>query len=769
MSLPSLTKEAAFRALDRKCADPDSVASKRTVRQLAAESLDYKEVFLNNSTMWGHGNLVRCALEAGVSPDTTSEEETGSTPVLVVAAQYGATASMKALLTGGANMELADIYGSTALTMAAKNGHLSCVQLLLDAGANANTQDWLGNTPLIYAVLRKQVECARALLPASELALTNRMGHTALHSAVNTASEACFELLLPLYDVDVRNVPGVDPSGEAMPAFNKTALHLACQRGLLPMCKALLSRGADRMARDNHQCIPLHYAAQQGHLSCAVMLVGRPGKVRMDQSSPHVCVGIHSLRRRLACRQHAGVHHGRHGRGRRHPRARARIRRLADVESSLAEAEASAALAAASASAAARAGRSGCPCEWFVGDDERAATRYFVVQGSDSVASWRSNLAFDPVTFEDPELGAKVHRGVYEAACALYDTLTPLVNAHVARHGRKARLVFTGHSLGGSLATLLMLMLRYRRPELADALDPVYTVGAPSIFCDDCCGDCGADKRGAARAAQVARAAAGAAQQRDCCRGVLGALGLPRDHVRNVMMHLDIVPRAFACDYRLVQGMLRAFLIFEHPGLQGPDNVTMYSPAGVTLVLQPSEAAAQQHAMLPPGSGLYVIDDPSETFWSAVGVPWALGGNGAGSGSDEAAEADAEAASAGGAVTDARAALTALLNSPHPLDILADVAAYGPQGTVSQFHNPWGYARALAAEQRRRQQWRKTAAAGAGAGWRLATETTSRLAAVAGSATAKLGLPRLLPLRREGTEGAGEEEDERDDFEQLSV
>jgi hypothetical protein len=337
--------------------------------------------------------------------------------------------------------------------------------------------------------------------------------------------------------------------------------------------------------------------------------------------------------------------------------------------------------------AAAKSGRVSCPCEWFVGDDERAATRYFVIQGSDSAASWRSNLSFDPVTFEDPALGAKVHRGVYEAACALYDTLTPMIDAHVAAHRRgRARLVFTGHSLGGSLATLMVLMLRYRRPELADALEPVYTVGAPAVFCEDLCDGCTAKRASRVSAARGASAATGAD---DCCRGVLGALGLPRDHVRNVMMHLDIVPRAFACDYRLVQAWLRRIggSFKDHPGLRsGTDNVTLYTPTGVTLVLQPSEAAAAQHAMLPPGSGLYTLEDPAESFWAAVGVPWALGGNGGGSGSDELeGEPPAELQPAA-QPQDARAALTALLNSPHPLDILADVAAYGPQGTVSQYH-----------------------------------------------------------------------------------
>jgi ankyrin repeat protein len=282
MSLPRFDDEVVLRALDRKCAAPDSVVSKRTVRQLAAQPVDYQKVFLAIGAFWGQGNLVRCALEAGVSPDTTTDAETGSTPVLVAAAQQGATPALKALLAGGANKELADRSGNTALALAAREGHLSCVQLLLDAGANANSQDPLGNTPLMYAVMDKHVECARALLPASDLAVTNKMGSTALHTAVITASEGCFELLLPLYDVDVRTVPGVDTrTGEAVPDFNMTALHIACQTGHLPMNKALLSRGADRMARDSRQWIPLHDAARRGHLSCVVMLVGRPGKVRM--------------------------------------------------------------------------------------------------------------------------------------------------------------------------------------------------------------------------------------------------------------------------------------------------------------------------------------------------------------------------------------------------------------------------------------------------------------------------------------------------------
>ncbi|KAI8544979.1 hypothetical protein RHMOL_Rhmol07G0007400 [Rhododendron molle] len=40
------------------------------------------------------------------------------------------------------------------------------------------------------------------------------------------------------------------------------------------------------------------------------------------------------------------------------------------------------------------------PCEWFICDDPSTYTRQFIIQGSDSVASWHANLFFEPTKFE---------------------------------------------------------------------------------------------------------------------------------------------------------------------------------------------------------------------------------------------------------------------------------------------------------------------------------------------------------------------------------
>ncbi|RVX01483.1 hypothetical protein CK203_017590 [Vitis vinifera] len=54
------------------------------------------------------------------------------------------------------------------------------------------------------------------------------------------------------------------------------------------------------------------------------------------------------------------------------------------------------------------------PCEWFICDDDQTGTRFFVIQGSESLASWQANLLFEPISFEG--LDVPVHRGIYEAA-----------------------------------------------------------------------------------------------------------------------------------------------------------------------------------------------------------------------------------------------------------------------------------------------------------------------------------------------------------------
>ncbi|TVU22410.1 hypothetical protein EJB05_32104, partial [Eragrostis curvula] len=217
-----------------------------------------------------------------------------------------------------------------------------------------------------------------------------------------------------------------------------------------------------------------------------------------------------------------------------------------------------------------------CPCEWFVCDDDQTNTRHFVVQGSESIASWQANLLFEPVKFE--ELDVLVHRGIYEAAKGIYDQMLPFVRSHLSERGEAASLRFTGHSLGGSLALLVNLMLLVRREAPASSLLPVITFGAPCIMC-------GGDQ-------------------------LLRRLGLPRSHVQSITMHRDIVPRVFSCHYpdhvanilKLANGNFRSLPCLTNQKL-------LYAPMGEVLILQPDQRFSPHHDLLPPDSGIYHLGE----------------------------------------------------------------------------------------------------------------------------------------------------------------
>lgn len=316
---------------------------------------------------------------------------------------------------------------------------------------------------------------------------------------------------------------------------------------------------------------------------------------------------------------------------------------------------------------------SGCPSEWFVVDDHESMTRYFVIQGSDSIDHWKTNITFEPMEFEGT--GIKVHRGAYEAALVLYDRFLPLVQEQSDKDPF-ARICFTGHSIGGSLATLLMLMFVSRGVLAPMQVAPVYTFGAPAIFCEACsCDSCDG-------------------QGQDHCSlssgetGLLASQGLPPDAIRNVFMTRDIVPRAFSCDYSLVAELLRSWGPHwrEHRCLNGSARKQMYAFVGQMVVLQPSReltcfSQEPYHPLLEPKSEAWVLEEASLASIMA--------------GLKKRAAAVREGRPMGTPVGSADEALAALMDNPHPLETLADPGAYMDHGSISRYHNPDNYTRAI--------------------------------------------------------------------------
>ena len=220
------------------------------------------------------------------------------------------------------------------------------------------------------------------------------------------------------------------------------------------------------------------------------------------------------------------------------------------------------------------------PVNYCVAADDATGEIWVVIEGSTSLKSWQTNLTFQPVVFEDPTWDVRVHRGSYDAARAIYDRIEQAVVDHVNAFGAdRAKVHVTGHSIGGSLAALIALMLIMRGKVPRDVINDVWTFGSPYVMCGG--------------------------------EALLARLGLPRSFLRSVAMGKDIVPRSFSCYY---PQWARKALEFAPGSLKVDTNKQpsfleeemFYSPMGDMYLLQALHGSA--HPLLPSGPGLYVLE-----------------------------------------------------------------------------------------------------------------------------------------------------------------
>lgn len=71
---------------------------------------------------------------------------------------------MDYLINHGAEVDLVDVKGQTALYVAVVNGHLDCVRILLEAGADPNGSRHHRSTPLYHAARVGRVDILQELI-----------------------------------------------------------------------------------------------------------------------------------------------------------------------------------------------------------------------------------------------------------------------------------------------------------------------------------------------------------------------------------------------------------------------------------------------------------------------------------------------------------------------------------------------------------------------------------------------------------------------------
>ncbi|XP_057330319.1 protein TANC2 isoform X3 [Microplitis mediator] len=217
----------------------------------------------------------RLLLLAGASPNHITEY-LGNAPVLCMYAHEGSVEMVSLLLEFGADVELTNSQGCTALSLAASRGHCDVVRRLAAAGASLGHADMAGQCPLVHAARQGRLSVVGYLL-ACDWVLPNQdsedtasdtsreeAAQQAVVAAASQGHEAIVEYLLDMAEVTVDRPDTL---------IGETALTIAAAHGSTATVSALLARGASPLATNAKGLSPLMLAAREGHWGTAERLL----------------------------------------------------------------------------------------------------------------------------------------------------------------------------------------------------------------------------------------------------------------------------------------------------------------------------------------------------------------------------------------------------------------------------------------------------------------------------------------------------------------
>lgn len=210
----------------------------------------------------GHNEIVSLLLDHGA--DVNIRNYCGQT-ALMQACRYGHWEVVQTLLIYKGNVSRADYLNRrTAFHFAAVNGHARCIRLLVS--------DFIPSTPCRggnVASLANRGEASAGKSQTDQIALSKLVsraadgGVTALHLAALNGHFDCVQLLLDLL-ADVSATTFHYGTAIDLIGAGSTPLHYAACGGSLPCCQALIARGACRTSLNCNGWIPWDVARVWG-------------------------------------------------------------------------------------------------------------------------------------------------------------------------------------------------------------------------------------------------------------------------------------------------------------------------------------------------------------------------------------------------------------------------------------------------------------------------------------------------------------------------
>jgi ankyrin repeat protein len=172
------------------------------------------------------------------------------------AAWDGHTEIVDVLVKAGANKDLQNKDGDSALTEAAYQGLTEVVVVLVTSGANLDLQNNKGDSAVMRATVEHESDVLRELVRGgADLNLQNEEGLTALMVASRSGRHELTDILLtgPHIDVDIQEN-----------TTNWSALFFSAERGDVTTTQSLLKAGANPHLTDKNGLTALDVATASG-------------------------------------------------------------------------------------------------------------------------------------------------------------------------------------------------------------------------------------------------------------------------------------------------------------------------------------------------------------------------------------------------------------------------------------------------------------------------------------------------------------------------
>ncbi len=185
------------------------------------------------------------------------------------------SSQVEVLIQEGADPDIADYYGISALMYSIQNENDTIMNILLRNGANVDTTDYQGMNALMYALISKNDTLIYPLIErTTKMNHQDTMGNTAMiYAAYTDDTDIANALYSQGANINVQNQKGISP------------LMIAASFGNFYMTDFLLFYGADVDTRARDGSSALHLAAWYGQEEIAGLLLDEGADLEAEDKS----------------------------------------------------------------------------------------------------------------------------------------------------------------------------------------------------------------------------------------------------------------------------------------------------------------------------------------------------------------------------------------------------------------------------------------------------------------------------------------------------